>query len=200
MWRSRRYGPPYVVTGSTEADEAPGKMAKTGIRYRLSDIMAWVERRVVDPATAAKPAHLRVKIHKVTDAEWQAVCNRLKNPSREAARRVLVDALLSAAAAGMWPPQPAGARPWYLQLRKATQGNCWLMQAFEELGKFPGFPATIAVQTVIVYRRHKSRSFGHMAWRLRTDAHGALTARSIHATLDDVGTLPEPWPVKAPRE
>lgn len=178
--------------GSDPADPAPA--VRNAVRYRAADLDAWIESRLVDPATQAKPRYLSAPPHVLTDAQWRAVEEAMIDSHTPLGfdRRAMIDALLHVAATGAWPPLPPGTGPWYGQIDRSLSGHCWLIKAFDALRAFPDVPAVLAVQTVIVYRRPLAMK--SYTWRLKTDAYGpprGKTHRNLRYALDGAQPLPK---------
>jgi hypothetical protein len=59
-WRFRREGPPYIkLSGAGARRMAPGRRDGGAVRYRESDLRAWLDARTINPETTPLRAHGR---------------------------------------------------------------------------------------------------------------------------------------------
>jgi len=101
-WRSYDWGPPYIkmTARSATASGATGKKLKGTVRYRLSDLHAWLADRLVQPGRRLP--------------SWCFVANRPDRPPRAATTPLGLDRTEGAAVAlrVLWDAIRAAGSPW----------------------------------------------------------------------------------------
>ncbi len=120
-WRARRQGPPYVVLSE---DGTTGFGRHSAIRYRLSDLDAWLAARTQAAEALEAPRHLDRTPRPLTDAEWAAV-DAIPRPIRHHRAvdpRALLDAVLWAATRGSWPADLQA----HERHRRTRESQSWL--------------------------------------------------------------------------
>lgn len=201
-WRNRREGPAWIAVGT---DPAPDTAGKKGIRYRLSDLEAFMERRRTVPDLLAPPPTRRRKpLRTLTDEEWNLILNAVRPRGedgyrsgywiKEAYHRRLFDAMLAACDTGAWPKGIPGVEdgkssPRHM-LRRGVCPDGWVLKAFDALAERDDFPYVLAVQYVVV-RRGRRRDLPSSSLRLRTDAHGPRHGRKVNA-LEETAAIARP--------